>query len=118
MVLYRHQNKGGKNLVDWDYYNKFDEVNDKYLPCMGEGDTEVTPILFLYEIIVYYSESQYEDLLKKLADLTLNEEFLGRFNIPKKDTIYECKGPFEFKEYEEDEKDDYWDDGCPLEEEE
>lgn len=58
-----------------------------------------------------YSNSQYEDLLERLADLTLDEGFLKRFNIPKKDTIYKCEGPFRFIEYEEEEEDDeYWED--------
>lgn len=142
-------------MVDWDYYNKFEEVNDKYLPRMGEGDTMTTQIVtavnklvykwyndgdvfdntygmegwcndlssyanwlvkipeiapILYGIMGCYSNSQYEDLLKRLADLTLDEGFLERFNIPKKDTIYKCEGPFKFEEYEEDEEEDeYWD---------
>lgn len=24
--------------VKWDYYNKFEAINDKYLPRIGEGD--------------------------------------------------------------------------------
>jgi hypothetical protein len=141
-------------LVDWDYYNKFDEVNNKYLPPMGEGDTMATQIVtvinklvykwyndgdvydnthgmtgwwndlssyanwlvklpefapILYGIMGCYSDSQYEDLLKRLADLGLDETFLSSYNIPKEGTIYKCDGPFKFEECA-DEEDDYYSD--------
>ena len=30
--------------VSWEYYNdkKFEEINDKYLPSYGEGETKAT----------------------------------------------------------------------------
>lgn len=141
-------------MVDWDYYNKFDEVNDKYLPPMGEGDTMATQIVtvinklvykwyndgdvydnthgmtgwwndlssyanwlvklpefapILYGIMGCYSDSQYEDLLKRLADLGLDETFLSSYDIPKEGTIYKCDGPFKFEECT-DEEDDYYSD--------
>lgn len=40
-------------MVAWDYYNKFDEVNDKYLPAMGEGDTMATQICTAVNKLVY-----------------------------------------------------------------
>lgn len=153
-------------MVLWSYYNKFENVNDKYLPCRGEGDTIATQIVTAVNKLVYkwyndgdvfdnthgmtgwcndlssyanwlykvsdsissilcgidhcHCDGEYEDLLKELADLTLNEKFLNQYNFPKSGSIYECDGPFKFEEYEEDEEDeedDYWDDGCPLDEE-
>lgn len=29
--------------VNWNYFDKFDNITDKYLPNMGEGNTKATP---------------------------------------------------------------------------
>lgn len=53
--------------------------------------------------------SDYEILLKNLADLCLNEEFLSKYNKEsKKSSIYDCDGPFEFsdEEYDDEEYDE------------
>ena len=58
------------------------------------------------------NDSDYEDLLKELADKLFNEEYLIEQNqIAKVDTIYKCEGKFEFLEdkYNYDD-DDYYDD--------
>jgi hypothetical protein len=141
--------------VNWDYYDKFEELNDKYLPIRGEGETKATQIVtavcklvykwyndgdvfdnthaltgwandlsdyanWLYEytdaddilvtIINCLNDSDYEDLLKKLADKLLNEEYLAEQNkIEKIGTIYKCDGIFKFVEFEEDEENDWYD---------
>lgn len=142
-------------MVLWSYYNKFDEVNDKYLPRMGEGDTMATQIVtvinklvykwyndgdvfdntygmtgwwndlssyanwlvklpefapILYGIMGCYSNSQYEDLLKRLADLGLDEMFLSKYDIPKEGTIYKCDGPFKYEDPPVEDEDDYYSD--------
>lgn len=33
------------NGVDWDYFNKFEAIDEKYLPDRGEGDTMATQIV-------------------------------------------------------------------------
>lgn len=65
-----------------------------------------------------YNDSMYEDLLWDLCELTQTEEYLGELaEEPKVGTIYDCDGPFEFREdYGEDEED--WDEGEEEEEEE
>ena len=143
--------------VEWDYYDKFKELNDKYLPMRGEGETKATQIVtavnklvykwyndgdvfdnthvlrgwandlssyanWLYEhtsadsilakIVNCITESDYENLLKELADTLFDEAYLDEENkIEKIDTIYECNGIFRFVEVydeDEDEDEDYW----------
>ena len=52
------------------------------------------------------SDSDYEDLLKELVDLTNTVEFLQEYHEPKQGSIYNCDGPFVFKE--DCEEDDEW----------
>ena len=39
--------------VDWGYYDKFDGLNDKYLPVRGEGETKATQIVTAVAKLVY-----------------------------------------------------------------
>ena len=39
--------------VKWNYYNKFDAINDKYLPRIGEGDNMATQICTALNKLVY-----------------------------------------------------------------
>ena len=58
-----------------------------------------------------YYESEYENLLKYLADKLLNEEYLVEQNeIEKIGTIYKCDGKFEFMEVLAEDEDDYYED--------
>lgn len=43
-------NNGG---VDWSYYDKFDAIEDKYLPRRGEGDTMAEQIVTAITKLVY-----------------------------------------------------------------
>lgn len=144
--------------VAWEYYNneKFDRIDEKYLPERGEGETKANQIVTAVNKLVYkyyndgdvfdntkylngwgndlssyanwldahvpkvsrilhgvfacHNDSEYEDLLKDLADNLLDEEFLEEQNkLEKVDSIYEHKGAFEFREYEEEyDEDDDW----------
>lgn len=151
--------------VDWNYYDKFEELIGKYMPMRGEGETKASQIVTAVNKLVYkwyndgdvydnsyalegwandlsdyanwlwkhtdanellenifncYNNSQYEDLLKELSDMLLNEEFLAEQDkIEKVGTIYACDGAFKYVEsydedeeeydYEEDEDDEYED---------
>ena len=55
------------------------------------------------------TEAEYEELLYDLADMLLDSEWLAQWEeSPKSGSIYNCDGPFEFVEYEdEDDYDDY-----------
>lgn len=39
--------------VDWGYFDKFDELTDKYLPLRGEGETKATQIVTAVCKLVY-----------------------------------------------------------------
>lgn len=39
--------------VNWDYYDKFDYITDKYLPIRGEGETKATQIVTAVTKLVY-----------------------------------------------------------------
>lgn len=151
--------------VDWSYYHKFDDVNKKWLPDVGEGDNAGTQAVTAVNKLVYkwyndgdvydnthryeggmvgwandlssyanwlYSyipntqkmlkkifqckesdRGDYEQILKKVADLILNEERLNNIKNFYEGTIgsvYVCEGPFEFEEgYGYDDEDDDWD---------
>ena len=134
--------------VNWDYFDKFESVIDKYMPIKGEGETKASQIVtavnkliykyyndgdvfdnthhlkgwandlsdyanwllnnadaeILYKIAYCYHDDDYEDLLKKLADKLLDENYLIEQNeLEKVGTIYDCNGKFEFNEDFEEE---------------
>ena len=138
--------------VRWDYFDKFEELNDKYLPAHGEGETKATQIVTAVCKLVYkwyndgdvfdntyhldgwcndlssyanwlakytskgsailnkisdcWSNGDYEDLLKELADSLLEEEYLSQQNeFEKAESIYKCSGKFKFMESCDDEED-------------
>ena len=39
--------------VCWDYYDKFEKINEKYLPVRGEGETKATQIVTAVNKLVY-----------------------------------------------------------------
>ena len=146
--------------VSWEYYDndKFSEINDKYLPSIGEGDTKASQIVTAVNKLVYkwyndgdvfdntyylegwgnnlssyanwlsehtnarsilsgisncMNDSDYENLLRNLADTLINEQYLAEQNkIAKVGSIYDCAGVFEFNEsyddYDYDDDDDWW----------
>ena len=141
--------------VQWDYYDKFESVMEKYLPNRGEGKTKATQIVTAVNKLVYKwyndgdvfdntrylegwandlssyanwlyhhttekvqtilnkvydccNESDYEDLLKELADELLDGKYLTKQNeVEKEFTIYNYDGKFKFLEFDEDEEDYY-----------
>lgn len=40
-------------MVDWSYYDKYKELNNKYLPERGEGETKATQIVTAVNKLVY-----------------------------------------------------------------
>lgn len=141
--------------VNWSYYDKYENLIDKYMPSYGEGETKASQIVTAVNKLVYkwYNDrdvfdntydlrgwandlsdyanwlydntdakgilmsirdcwvgSDYEDLLKNLADALLDKEFLEEQNkIEKVGSIYDCRGFFKFKGgYDEDEDEDDW----------
>lgn len=41
------------NSVDWGYYDKFDSVNDKYLPSYGEGESLASQVVTAVNKLIY-----------------------------------------------------------------
>lgn len=39
--------------VDWNYYDKFEELIDKYMPISGEGETKATQIVTAVNKLIY-----------------------------------------------------------------
>lgn len=124
--------------VDWSYYNKFEELENEYLPSIGEGENMATQIVtsvsklvykwyndgdvydnthyisgwcndlssyanwlvkytdradVLYRIAYITTDSEYEDILKKLTDDTHDAEYLKQMSMmPKEGSIYDCDG--------------------------
>lgn len=76
------------------------------------------PAEILKEIYDINSDSEYENLLMDLATSCLNEDFLSSMEKPKQGSIYDCDGPFEFKEDYDDEEDEEYDDEEDEEDEE
>lgn len=141
--------------VEWDYFDKFENVIDKYMPVRGEGETKASQIAtavnkliykwyndgdvfdnthylngwandlsdyanwlyyhtdardILSKVTVCFTDGDYEELLKELADRLLDEDYLAEQDkIEKVETIYKCIGKFKYVEQDDDEDDDgYW----------
>lgn len=60
----------------------------------------------LENIFVISTGSEYEDLLKELADSVLDESWLSTQNKPKEGSIYQCNGKFKFVEYGYDDEEE------------
>lgn len=140
--------------VNWDYFDKFETLTDKYLPVRGEGETKATQIVTAVNKLVYkyyndgdvfdtthylkgwandlsdyanwlyyhtdvrnildkiatcFSDGDYEELLKELADKLLDGEYLAEQNkVEKVETIYNCIGKFKYVEQDEDDEEEYY----------
>ena len=145
--------------VSWDYYDKFEDLIDKYMPLKGEGDTLASQIVTAVNKLVYkwyndgdvfdnthylngwandlssyanwlrkwasgdsgcdtildrvygcYNDSDYENLLKDLADCLLDEDWLHIMEKEKVGSIYNCDGPYAYEViYDDEEDEDYYD---------
>lgn len=73
------------NKVDWNYYNKFEEINKKYLPDMGEGETRASQIVTAINKLVYkwYNDGDVFDNTCNLQgwcnDLSSYANWLSRY---------------------------------------
>lgn len=140
--------------MNWNYFDKFESVNKKYLPTYGEGYTMATQICTAVNKIIYkwyndgdvydntywlngwcndlssyanwlYEHTPITDTLNKIATIHSNEEYENNILVPmanlldesfldkmndfnKVGSIYECSGPFKFKNYEDDDDEYYY----------
>ena len=133
--------------LDWDDFDQFVPIINKYIPIVGEGDTmasqaatAVNRLVYkwfndgdvfdnvmggmqgwandlsseanwllkhcpergaeiLFDISKCFIDSDYTDMLFRLAQAIIDPEYLkGLAEQQKVDSIYECEGPFRFEE--------------------
>lgn len=112
------------NKLVYKWYNDGDVYdNTKYLKGWANDLSSYANWLYkhlgsvlkgtLSRIFVDETEDDYEETLKELADKTLDETFLSKFeNQPKLGSIYECDGPFKFIDREDEEDEEELDEQC------
>lgn len=94
--------------VQWDYYDKFETLVDKYLPASGEGETKATQIVTAVNKLVYkyYNDGDVFDNTKYLEgwanDLSSYANWLYA-NTTKNvqiilDTVYDCYNDSEYED--------------------
>lgn len=107
------------NKLVYKWYNDGDVFdNQYYLEGWANDLSDYANWLYRYvpesqdilmNIEVCKNRDDYEHLLKDLADTLLDDEDLEHYSKkPTIGSIYNCRGPFKFVEYEEDE-DEYYD---------
>ena len=40
-------------MKEWSYFDKFETINDRYLPSQGEGETKATQVVTAVTKLVY-----------------------------------------------------------------
>ena len=102
------------NKLIYKWYNDGDVFdNTKYLEGWANDLSSYANWLYnhtdrakmLENIFVISTDSEYEDLLKELADSILDEDWLSTQELEKQGSIYQCRGPFKFVDYDEEEED-------------
>lgn len=103
-LVYRYYNDG--DIFDNTYFlESYTDLTDYANWLYHHTTTEAKVILD--EISNCHKGSDYEDLLKDLADTLFNEDYLTKQNkLEKVGTIYDCYGKFKF---EEETENDYYD---------
>lgn len=86
-------------MVKWSYFNRFDNVNDEFLPARGEGNTMATQIVTAVNKLVYkwYNDGDVFDNTMYLTgwanDLSSYANWLRKYVLdvhPILDTVYDC----------------------------
>ncbi len=94
--------------VQWDYYDKFEALINKYMPARGEGETMASQIVTAVNKLVYkwyndgdvfdntrYLEGWANDLSSYANWLYENTTKTARFIL---DTVYGCYGDSEYED--------------------
>lgn len=92
--------------VQWDYFNKFRAISDKYLPLRGEGDTMASQIITATCKLVYkyyndgdiYDNSFYLDGFGN--DLSSYANWLFKYAPGTKDILNRIEDITSYSEYE------------------
>lgn len=108
------------NKLIYKYYNDGDIYDNSHIYHYNGNDLsdyanwlliyvpETKQILYRINEFKYFNnwKDDYERILKDLADLCCNEQFLEKYNKPKQGSIYNCPGNFIYEDpdgYDEDE---------------
>lgn len=109
------------NKLIYKWYNDGDVFDNNY-GMEGWANDLSSYANWLYKYIPFtrmaldqiydcFNSNEYEELLKELANICLDSEFVEQLaEKPKQGSVYDCDGPFSFKDYDDDEDDDYYDD--------
>lgn len=101
------------NKLVYKWYNDGDVFdNTKYLEGWVNDLSSYANWLYnhtdrakmLENIFVISTGSEYEDLLKELAESILDEDWLSTQELEKQGSIYQCRGPFKFVDYDDEEE--------------
>jgi hypothetical protein len=105
-LIYKWFNDG--DVYDNRYYME-GWLNDlsSYANWLYGNITGVSPIL--EKIKTCHDSDEYENILKELADYTLNEDFLGYYaKLPSVESIYDYEiGPYKFVDERGEEDEEY-----------
>lgn len=93
--------------VDWGYFNKFKEINDKYMPDQGEGETIASQIVTAINKLIYkwYNDGDVYDNVNSgmqgwANDLSDYANWLDKYCKPASqilDSIYNCSNDDEYE---------------------
>ncbi|MDO4527689.1 MAG: hypothetical protein Q4C03_02750 [bacterium] len=94
------------NRVDWSYFNKFEAIDEKYLPARGEGENMATQIVTATAKLVYkwYNDGDVYDNTKYLKgwcnDLSSYANWLAEYVPGTKailDRVWDCRNEAEYE---------------------
>ena len=92
--------------MEWSAFNKFDGVNDRYLPLRGEGDTKATQVCTAVNKLVYkwYNDGDvYDNVNSPMAgwcnDLSSYANWLAKYAGAGDilEQVFECYGDEEYE---------------------
>ena len=93
--------------VDWNYYDKFAEITDKYMPDQGEGETMASQIVTAINKLIYkwYNDGDVYDNVNSgmqgwANDLSDYANWLDKYCKPASrilDSIYNCSNDDEYE---------------------
>lgn len=93
--------------VDWDYYNKFEEITDKYMSSQGEGETLASQIVTAINKLVYkwYNDGDvFDNVHSGLSgwanDLSSYANWLYKYCEEAKPILYDIYGMGDESDYE------------------
>lgn len=85
--------------VDWSYFNRYEHIDEKYLPVRGEGETMATQIVTAVAKLVYkwYNDGDVFDNTKHLSgwcnDLSSYANWLDKYTGVSHilERVYDCR---------------------------